>query len=34
MHKFAELDHSIMCLDFDKDGTKFATAGRDFHVKN
>ncbi len=28
-----EPDHSIMCMDYNMDGSKLATAGKDFHVR-
>ena len=28
-----EPDHSIMCMDYNLDGSRLATAGKDFHVK-
>ena len=27
-----EPDHSIMCMDYNIDGSRLATAGKDFHV--
>ena len=32
LYKSVEPDQSLMCLDFNNDGSKFATAGKDCHV--
>ena len=32
LYKSVEPNQSLMCLDFNNDGSKFATAGKDFHV--
>lgn len=29
----AETDHSILCMDYNQEGSMFVTAGKDFHVR-
>lgn len=29
----SEKDQGILCLDYNKEGSKFATSGNDFHVR-
>jgi hypothetical protein len=32
LHKITEENNSVLCLDFNFDGSLFATAGKDFNV--
>jgi COMPASS component SWD3 len=32
LHKMYEPDNGIMCMDYNLDGSRLATAGKDFHV--
>jgi len=34
LHRFTEKDNQILCLDYNRDGSYFATAGKDRTVIN
>ncbi|EAR93543.3 WD40 domain protein (macronuclear) [Tetrahymena thermophila SB210] len=33
LHRLVENNHSIMCLDYNPEGSSFVTAGKDFHIR-
>lgn len=33
LHKTVEENNSVLCLDYNKDGSQFATSGKDYHVR-
>jgi COMPASS component SWD3 len=33
LHKMYEKNHSILCMDYNLEGSRLATAGKDFHVR-
>ncbi|KRX02042.1 WD40-repeat-containing domain [Pseudocohnilembus persalinus] len=33
LHRMVQPDQSILCLDYNKDGSQFVTSGNDFHVR-